>query len=69
MPAAMLHRQMREARAKWWARKQAAKGKNDDKAGPSRAPANGQYIRIKFKFYLSLNSSNFLYEFRMNFLF
>jgi hypothetical protein len=40
-PAAMLHGQMREARAEMWARTQAAKGKNDDKAGPSQAPTNG----------------------------
>jgi hypothetical protein len=41
-PAAMLHRQMREARAERWARTQAAKGKNDGEAGPSRAPTDSK---------------------------
>jgi hypothetical protein len=41
-PVAMLHRQMREARAERCARTQAEKGKNDDETGPSRAPTDGQ---------------------------
>jgi hypothetical protein len=36
-PAAMLHRQMCEARAERWARTQTVKRKNDDEIGPSRA--------------------------------
>nr|XP_051191038.1 uncharacterized protein LOC127304387 [Lolium perenne] len=40
-PAAMLHRQMREARDEKRARMQAAKAKNEDEAGPSRAPTDG----------------------------
>jgi hypothetical protein len=46
----MLHRQMSEAREEKRARTQAAMAKNDDEAGPSSAPTDGQYIRIKFKF-------------------
>jgi hypothetical protein len=42
MPTAMLHLQMCEARANSWERTQAAKGENDDEAGPPRAPTDGQ---------------------------
>jgi hypothetical protein len=41
-PAAMLHRQMREATEEKRARKQAAMAKNNDEAGPSSAPTDGQ---------------------------
>jgi hypothetical protein len=41
-PVVMHHRQLHEARAKRRARMQAAKGKNDVEAGPSRAPTYGQ---------------------------
>jgi hypothetical protein len=40
--AAMLHRQMREATEEKRARKQAAMAKNNDEAGPSSAPTDGQ---------------------------
>jgi hypothetical protein len=42
MPAAMLHRQMREARAERWAQTQKVKGKNNNEAGLSRALTDGQ---------------------------
>jgi hypothetical protein len=38
----MLHRQMREAREEKRARSQAAIAKNDDVAGPSSDPTDGQ---------------------------
>jgi hypothetical protein len=38
----MLHRQMREARKEKRARTHAAKTKNDDEAGPSSGPTDGQ---------------------------
>nr|XP_051211985.1 uncharacterized protein LOC127329518 [Lolium perenne] len=41
-PVAMLHRQMHEAREEKRARTQAAMTKNDDEAGPSSGPTDGQ---------------------------
>jgi hypothetical protein len=38
----MLHHQMREARKEKRAQTQAAMAKNDDEAGPSSAPTDGQ---------------------------
>jgi hypothetical protein len=38
----MLHRQMREATEENRARTQAAMAKNNDEAGPSSAPTDGQ---------------------------
>jgi hypothetical protein len=52
-PAAMLHRQMREAREEKRARTQAAMAKNDDEARPSSGPTDSQWIGLS----LSLNSS------------
>jgi hypothetical protein len=40
-PAAMLHRQMREARKEKRAQSQAPMAKNDDEAGPSSGPTDG----------------------------
>nr|XP_051229653.1 uncharacterized protein LOC127347514 [Lolium perenne] len=45
--AAMLHHQMREARVERRALMEATKGKNGDEAGPPRAPADDQQIRVR----------------------